>query len=102
MIRHIVLLRFKQDIIHKEIEGIFVALAELKNVIPQIKQFSYGVCNSKENLDQGFTHGFTMDFADEVARDFYVDHPKHKQVAEQIGVFLENGLSSVVVFDYTL
>ncbi len=103
MIQHIVLLQFKQDLAEKEIQLVFDALQNLRQHIPEILSFSHGKYQSKEGLNKGFTHGFVMTFADERARDTYLDHPEHEKVAWQIiNPRLEKGVDSVIAFDYLL
>ena len=103
MIRHIVLMRFKKDASEADIATVWEKLGQLQKSIPQILSFSGGICNSPENLHQGFVHGFTMDFANETSRDIYLNHSQHKQVVENnLLHLLEDGYNSVVVFDYQL
>lgn len=101
MIKHMVLLQFKSGITQEEINTIFFEIAQLKNVIPAMKSYTYGVNCSIEHLNKGFTHGFVMDFEDIIGRNDYVNHPEHNRVAQQVILpVLEHGFDSVIVFDY--
>ncbi len=95
-LRHVVLLKFKdessaQDI--KKVEDAFVALADK---IPLIKDFEWGTNNSPEGLDKGLTHCFFVTFESEADRDAYLPHPEHQAFVEG----LKPHLADVTVVDY--
>ncbi|CAF2382808.1 unnamed protein product [Rotaria sp. Silwood2] len=78
-LRHIVLFKFKDTASHADITKIereFRALATTK--VPQVQQFESGTHIGKENLNQGFTHGFVLTFNTEQDRDTYMAHDDHK------------------------
>lgn len=103
MIRHIVLLQFKPDLQQSIIYSALDQLGLLKKCIPSIKSFSYGKNCSPENLNQGFSHVFVMEFEDESGRELYLNHPEHKRIArDSILPLLENGLDSALAIDYQL
>ena len=102
MIRHVVLLRIRPDATAEQIKSMFAALAGLKGKIGGVKSFSWGPYSSHEGLNQGFTHGFVMDFVDAAARDAYLPHPAHEAVKGQVVALLDGGLDDVVAFDYEL
>ena len=52
----------------------FLACVKERNITGHI----YGK-SSPEGLDQGYTHGFVMTFADATARDSYLKHPDHEK-----------------------
>jgi hypothetical protein len=62
--------------------------------------FQCGAYHSPEGLSQGFTHGFTMTFADAAARDAYLPHPLHQAVVAKLLPMLDGGLDGVVAFDF--
>ena len=64
--------------------------------IDEILAFEWGTNSSPENLDQGFTHCFTLTFSDEECRNRYLPHPAHKAFGELV----EKHLDNVLVFDY--
>jgi hypothetical protein len=95
-LRHVVLLKFKeessaQDI--KKVEDAFIALADK---IPLIKDFEWGINNSPEGLDKGHTHCFFVTFESEADRDAYLPHPEHQAFVE----VLKPHLADVTVVDY--
>lgn len=99
MIRHIVLVKFQPGIKQDEINSLFDALANLGTVIPGMRGFDGGVSVSPEKLEQGFRHGFCIDFDDATARDAYLEHPEHQKLGGQLVGMLDGGLSGLVVFD---
>ncbi|MEO1525573.1 MAG: Dabb family protein [Planctomycetota bacterium] len=96
LLRHAVFFSFKESSSEKEIDGVVKAFAELPAKIDAIIDFQYGVNNSPEGLDGGFTHCFLLTFADEAGRDSYLPHPAHKA----FGAALRPHLKSVFVIDY--
>lgn len=96
MIYHAVLLKMKPDVNQAKIEEIFRELAGLQKLIPGLLSFSGGPYSSPEGLNQGYTHGFLMTFADASARDGYLPHPEHERVKQMI---LPN-LEDVIAFDW--
>lgn len=94
-IHHVVLAKFKsgQD---AKAPDLFAALAALQTKLPGMTGYRFGMNVSPEGLNQGFTHGFVMTFADVVARDQYLAHPDHEQVKKDYLPFVEN----VLVFDF--
>ncbi|RCK42519.1 stress responsive protein [Thalassospira profundimaris] len=99
MIRHIVLVKFQPGIKQDDIASLFDALANLGTLIPGMRGFDGGVSVSPEKLEQGFRHGFCIDFDDATARDAYLEHPEHQKLGGQLVGMLDGGLSGLVVFD---
>ena len=96
VLRHVVLFKFKvetpADTIRK-IENAFYALPE---EIPEIRGFEWGINNSPEGADKGFTHCYLLTFSSEEDRATYLPHPKHKAFGTMISPWLED----VLVVDY--
>lgn len=99
MIRHIVLIKFRSDVSDGQIADLFAGLAALGARVPGMRGFDGGVSVSPEKLEQGFRHGFCIDFDDEGARDAYLEHPDHKVLGGQLVGMAEGGVSGLVVFD---
>ena len=99
-IKHAVLMRFKPSTSGQKVREIFAALAGLRRVIPGLLDFSGGPYSSTEGLQQGFTHGFVMTFADAASRDGYIPHPEHEKVKQLIVPELEGGIKGVIAFDW--
>lgn len=99
-VKHLALLRFKPGTPPATIDQIYRSLANLCQTVPGLLDFCGGPYSSPEGLNQGFTHGFVMTFADEKSRDAYLPHPDHVAVAELAIPHLEGGLAGVAAFDF--
>lgn len=99
MIRHIVLVKFRTSITQNVIDDLFDALAGLNPLIPGMRGFDGGISVSPENLEQGFSHGFCIDFDDEAARDAYLVHPTHKELGAELVGLADGEISGLIVFD---
>ena len=100
MIRHVVLCRFRKDVNDAAIAGIFEALKGLELQIDGIIAITAGRDNSPEGLQNGFSHGFTVDFTDAAARDRYLPHPAHQKVGAMIVAAAEGGVAGITVVDW--
>lgn len=96
LLRHAVLFKFKETATKAQIEEIETAFAALPSKIEAIQDFEWGLNNSPENLDKGFTHCFFVSFASEEDRAIYLPHPDHLAFVEIIKPQLED----VLVLDY--
>ena len=97
-IRHIVCLKFKPEIIFESILEIEKKFPALKQSVPGIISIEWGLNNSPEGLNKGFTHCFIVTFANELARTTYLPHPDHQAFVE----ILKPLLDDVFVIDYNL
>jgi len=95
-LRHIVLFKFKESASEAEIKEAEEAFKALQGKIGEIKDFEWGLNNSPEHLNKGFTHGFLLTFDSEEGRDTYLPHPDHKA----LGGILDPILEDVLVLDY--
>ena len=99
MVRHIVVLKYKDGSTDQQIQQITDAFAALKGKIPGITAFEQGVKDSGENLHKGFTHIYMVTFKNADARDTYLPHPEHKKFVELLqgsGI-----LEDIFVVDYS-
>ncbi|GGD56923.1 Dabb family protein [Muriicola marianensis] len=96
LLRHVVLFKFKAGASADEIAEVRKAFVDLKSKIPQIVNLEWGINNSPEGLDKGFTHCFFLTFKSEEDRDLYLPHPDHKAFGNLLGPILED----VLVVDY--
>ena len=96
MLRHVVLFKFKDDATAADIKKVETAFKKLPSQIKEIKGFEWGINNSPENLNQGFTHSFFLSFKSEADRAVYLPHPAHKA----FGGVLKPYLDKVLVIDY--
>ena len=99
-VRHIVVFKYAEDATPEQIGEVTAAFKALKDKIPGIIGFEYGVNNSPEGLDQGFTHIYLLTFENEAARDTYLPHPDHAafgDILRSSGIF-----EGAFVVDYTI
>jgi Stress responsive A/B Barrel Domain len=85
LVKHIVVFKYKASATSGQINEVTKAFKALKGKIPGIASFEYGVNNSPENLNKGFTHVYLITFENAGARDAYLPHPEHKKFGELLG-----------------
>jgi len=96
-LRHVVLFKFKDSVQSEAIKKAEEAFTALPNKISEIKDFEWGINNSPEGLDKGFTHCYFLTFNNnEEDRAVYLPHPDHKAFGEILSPLLED----VLVVDY--
>jgi len=95
-LRHVVLFKFKEGTSPADIKKVEAAFVALPSKIAEIKDFEWGLNNSPEGLDKGFTHCFFLTFDSEEGRAVYLPHPAHKAFGKVLGPHLED----VLVLDY--
>ena len=96
LLRHVVLLKFKNGSTTAEIKKVEDAFRALPSKIEVIRGFEWGTNNSPENLNQEFTHCFFVSFNSEKDRDVYLPHSAHKAFVE----VLTPHMDKVLVIDY--
>ncbi|MDH5366334.1 MAG: Dabb family protein [Cyclobacteriaceae bacterium] len=89
-LRHVVMFKFKDTASKEDIKKVEEAFAALPSKIPAIKAFEWGLNNSPETFDKGFTHCFLLTFDSEEGRDEYLPHPAHKAFGEIVGPVLDD------------
>lgn len=95
-LRHVVLFKFKEETSSADIKKVEAAFAALPSKIKEIKAYEWGLNNSPEGLEKGFTHCFFLSFDSEEGRAVYLPHPAHKAFGEVLSPYLDD----VLVFDY--
>ncbi len=95
-LRHVVLFKFKDSSTPEDIKLVEEAFRNLPKKIAQIKGYEWGLNNSPEGLNQGFTHCFFLTFNSEEDRAIYLPHPDHKAFGAVLGPHLDK----VLVVDY--
>ncbi|MEX1039821.1 MAG: Dabb family protein [Pirellulaceae bacterium] len=96
LLRHVVVFKFKEDASEEDIKKVEEAFRALPKQIKEIHDFEWGVNNSPEMLNKGFTHCFLVTFASEKDRDAYLPHPEH----EKFVALLRPHLEDAFVVDY--
>ena len=92
---HVVLVRWRPDSDDEARNGVRAGVRGLAGVVPGIRALEEGPSVSPEGLEQGNDYGFVVTFDDAAARDAYLPHPEHRQVADAIG----RTAAQVTVFD---
>ena len=96
VLRHIVNLKYKEDATEAQIDEAVKAFENLKNEIPEITHFEWGVNDSKEGASKGLTHTFNLTFNDDHGREIYLFHESHIALVNKIGPII----ADVLVMDY--
>lgn len=95
-LRHIVLLKFNNEASAEDISNIEKEFAALPSKIPEIIDFEWGIDNSAEGLDKGYSHSFLVTFNSEEGRAIYLPHHDHLAFVEILQPFIDD----VLVIDY--
>jgi hypothetical protein len=96
-LRHVVLFKFKDGLPKDTITAIEMAFKGLKTQIPSIQNFEWGLNNSPEKLDQGYTHCFVVTFLSEKDRDEYLPCAAHQAFVTK---FAKLYVDKVCVIDF--
>jgi hypothetical protein len=97
-VRHVVVFKYKEDAPQSKIKQVNDSFRDLQTKIPGIVDFEYGINNSPEGKDQGFSHVYLLTFESAEARDNYLPHPEHKKFGLLLGSL--DILEDVFVVDY--
>ena len=98
MIRHILFIKFKSDADPKKrekVKGLFLAMPKKVTGVTGVE---WGLNDSPEGKNEGYTHVVLMTFADEAGRQNYLPHPDHEILKADFGPFLDD----IIVVDYTV
>jgi hypothetical protein len=95
--RHIVIFKFKDGAPTSKVQGVVDAFKALPGKLPAIKAFEWGTNVSPENLNQGFTHIFTLTFA---SRDALEKNYLHERAHQEFVALLPDVLEEALVVDY--
>ncbi len=95
--RHAVFFAFKEGTPEAKIAEIEKAFGALKNEIPSIIDYEWGVSESVEKLNEGFTHCFLVTFEDKAGLEAYIPNTAHQAFVKM----LKPHLQKAFVFDYT-
>lgn len=96
VLRHVVLIKFKDDTTNQQIKDIENAFCALPSKIDAIHDFEWGTDVSNEKRSGGFTHCFLVTFHSGADRAKYIPHPAHKE----FGSILRPHLDKILVIDY--
>ena len=103
MIRHIVHLRFRDEITPAEKRALFSRLADLRGRVDGILDFQVRRNVSVEPpLIHGFLDMFWFDFSDASARDGYLVDDVHQAIGGDILAAVDGGPEGILVCDIEL
>lgn len=96
-LRHVVLFKFNEATPKKTVEKIEAAFNALPQSINEIVSYEWGLNNSTENLDKGFTHCYFLTFnTQEDLTKGYLPHPDHRAFV----ALVTPHVADVLVVDY--
>ena len=95
-LRHVVIFKFKDSSSPEDVQKVADTFYALKGAVPQIVDMEWGINNSPENFNQGFTHCFMLSYKSEQDLANYQLHPAHKAFQEVLKPHMEK----VFVVDY--
>lgn len=98
MIRHILFITFTDSALPEQIQAVRTAFLQIPDRIEGITSVEWGVNDSPEEKNAGFTHCVLMTFEDETARQRYLPHSAH----EDLKAIFRPILREIIVLDYTL
>jgi hypothetical protein len=99
MVRHIVLIRFRQDVSETAIAALFAELHRIEGKVSGLLSITSGRSESPEQMERGYMHGFVVDFADWDGLQAYQDHPDHQALGAKLVANAEGGKDGILVFD---
>lgn len=100
MIRHFVMLRFRDDVGAATKAALYAELAALGDHLPGMTGFHAGPNVSVEtDLIRGNRDAFWVDFTDAAARDAYLADDRHRDIGERLAGLTVDGLDGITVVD---
>lgn len=99
MIRHIVLVKFEDNLSSAEIDDIFDELHAIEKQVDGVISITSGRSESPEKIERGYIHGFVVDFQDWAALEAYQVHPTHQKLGARLVANAIGGLDGILVFD---
>lgn len=98
MIRHILLIKFKPDADDKQLEVLFSMFEAMPEKVEGVESVEWGINDSPEGKNKGYTHSVVMTFTNEAGRQNYLPHKEHAALKEVFRPLLED----IIVLDYSL
>jgi len=95
-LRHVVIFKFKDSSTPDDVKKVSETFAALYGKVPQIKSFEWGINNSPEKFNEGFTHCFILTFSSEKDLADYQLNPAHVEFQK----VLKPQMEKVFVVDY--
>jgi len=98
MIRHILFITFTEDATADQINAVRQAFLHIPQQVEGVVSVEWGVNDSPEGKNAGYTHCVLMSFAGEPARQRYLAHPAH----DALKAIFRPVLQDILVLDFTL
>lgn len=98
MIRHILLIKFKDASPASEIDKLKGLFESMPEKVEGVESVEWGINDSPEGKNKGYTHSVLMNFVDETGRQNYLPHVEHQKLKQVFRPLLED----IIVFDYTV
>lgn len=96
LLRHVVIFKFNDSSSANDVQHVAETFYSLKKSTPLIKDMEWGINNSPEHYNQGFTHCFILSFESEKDLADYQNDPNHKAFQNVLKPHMEK----VFVIDY--
>lgn len=98
MIRHILFITFTDNILPEQIYVVRRAFLQMPLHVEGVTGVEWGMNDSPENKNAGFTHCMLMTFYDAESRQRYLSHPAHDKLKKIFTPFIRD----IVVLDFTV
>jgi hypothetical protein len=97
-INHIILVWFKADTTPEEVAAIMQATQKLTQ-LPQVQSLQIGsaIASERKIVDDSFSLGIYMYFANQQDMDSYLSHPQH---LELVNTLIKPKLEKLLVYDF--
>jgi hypothetical protein len=96
VIRHILLIKFKDSADLFEVAKLRALFELMPTKVEGVVSVEWGLNDSPENMNKGYTHSVLMTFANEAGRQHYLSHPEHEVLKSIFAPLLQD----IIVFDY--
>lgn len=98
MIRHILFITLTEDASPDQTNAVRQAFLRIPQQVEGVTSVEWGINDSPEARNAGFTHCVLMTFADETARQHYLPHPAH----DALKSIFRPVMQDIVVLDFSL
>lgn len=96
MIRHLLLIQFKDHATAEQIDEVEALFQAIPDQVDGVHSVEWGINDSPEHKNQGYTHAVLMNFVDEAGRQRYLPHPAH----DALRAVFKPLVANIIVFDY--
>nr|7W6D_A Chain A, Olivetolic acid cyclase [Cannabis sativa]7W6D_B Chain B, Olivetolic acid cyclase [Cannabis sativa]7W6E_A Chain A, Olivetolic acid cyclase [Cannabis sativa]7W6E_B Chain B, Olivetolic acid cyclase [Cannabis sativa]7W6F_A Chain A, Olivetolic acid cyclase [Cannabis sativa]7W6F_B Chain B, Olivetolic acid cyclase [Cannabis sativa] len=96
-VKHLIVLKFKDEITEAQKEEFIKTYVNLVNIIPAMKDVYWGKDVTQKNKEEGYTHIVEVTFESVETIQDYIIHPAHVGFGDVYRSFWEK----LLIFDYT-